>query len=50
MDGVTDVQTVVGMGTLRYKLVYQPEAPTSSFGQMILRVEDASTLERRMRR
>jgi len=46
MDGVTDVQTVVGMGTLRYKLVYQPEAPTSSFGQMILRVEDASTLER----
>ena len=46
MDGVTDVQTIVGAGTLRYKLVYQPEAPTPSFGQMILRVEDASTLER----
>ena len=45
MEGVTDVQTIVGGGTLRYKLVYQPEAPDPSFGQMILRVDEDADLE-----
>lgn len=40
-EGVTDIQTMVGGGTLRFRLVYQPEAPDSGFGQLLLRVNDS---------
>lgn len=40
MDGVTDVHTIVGAGTLRYMLVYAPEDRTASYGQLLLKVEN----------
>ena len=39
MDGIQDIQTLVGGGGLRYMLVYAPEAPTSSYGQFLLKTE-----------
>lgn len=38
--GVTDVQTLIGAGTLRYMLVYGSEANNSSYGQFLLKLED----------
>ncbi len=40
LDGVKDVQTLIGMGTLRYMLVYSPESPSSAYGQFLIKVED----------
>ncbi|MEM6635334.1 MAG: efflux RND transporter permease subunit [Pseudomonadota bacterium] len=40
LDGVTDVHTLVGGGTLRYMLVYGPEDTTPSYGQFLVRLED----------
>ncbi|MEM7220974.1 MAG: efflux RND transporter permease subunit [Pseudomonadota bacterium] len=39
LDGVTDVQTLVGGGTLRYMLVYSFESQNSSYGQLLIRVD-----------
>lgn len=39
-DGVTDVHTLVGAGTLRYTLVYAPEDPTASYGQLLLKIDE----------
>lgn len=39
-DGVKNVQTLVGMGTLRYMLVYSPESPSSAYGQLLIKVDD----------
>ncbi|MEM7016117.1 MAG: efflux RND transporter permease subunit [Pseudomonadota bacterium] len=38
--GVTDVQTLIGGGGLRYMLVYSPESTNSAYGQLLLRLED----------
>ncbi|WOE75342.1 efflux RND transporter permease subunit [Alterisphingorhabdus coralli] len=40
LDGVDTVQTLVGMGTLRYMLVYSPESPNSAYGQFLIKVEE----------
>ncbi len=37
LDGVEDVQTLIGEGALRYMLVYQANSPNSSQGQLLVR-------------
>lgn len=39
-EGVTDVHTLIGGGTLRFTLVYGPEDPTAAYGQLLLKVDD----------
>lgn len=40
LEGVTDVHTLVGAGTLRFMLVYSPEDPTAAYGQLLIKVDD----------
>jgi multidrug efflux pump subunit AcrB len=40
--GVTHVSSFVGQGALRFMLTYSPEDPNSSYGQLLVDVEDAS--------
>lgn len=37
LEGVTDVQTLIGGNTLRYKLVYDVQADTASYGQLLVK-------------
>ena len=46
LEGVADIQTLIGAGGLRYMLVYNPEARNSAFGQLLIRVEDFSEIDR----
>ncbi|WP_371194989.1 efflux RND transporter permease subunit [Glaciecola sp. SC05] len=39
VEGVTDVQTLIGKGAMRYMLVYSGEANNSSYGQFLLKTE-----------
>lgn len=48
LPGVTDVQTLVGGGALRYTLVYGPEAPNSSYGHFLIKVDDYRTIDDRI--
>jgi len=45
LEGVADIQTLIGAGGLRYMLVYNPEARNGAFGQLLIRVEDYSQIE-----
>lgn len=45
LEGVEAVQTLVGAGGLRYMLVYAPESPNASYGQILLRVDDHRRLD-----
>ncbi len=45
LEGVTDVQTLIGGGTLRYMLIYAFESQNSAYGQIIARVDDYSRVE-----
>ena len=40
LDGVVGVNTLIGAGALRYMLVYPPEAPNASYGQILLKLDD----------
>ena len=40
LEGIEGVQTLIGAGGLRYMLVYGPEAPNASYGQLLLEVDD----------
>lgn len=40
MDGIADIQTLIGKGALRYMLVYGGENANSSYGQFLLKVKD----------
>ncbi|MEO1474744.1 MAG: efflux RND transporter permease subunit [Pseudomonadota bacterium] len=44
-DGIEDVQTLIGAGTLRYMLVYSPEAENSAYGQFLLRVAEYDQID-----
>ncbi|MEM7007038.1 MAG: efflux RND transporter permease subunit [Pseudomonadota bacterium] len=44
-EGVQDVQTLIGAGTLRYMLVYSPESPNSAYGQFLLKIEDYDQID-----
>jgi multidrug efflux pump subunit AcrB len=39
-EGVVGAQTLIGAGALRYMLVYPPESQNSSYGQLLLQVEN----------
>ena len=43
-QGVTHVTRFVGQGGLRFMLTYSPEDPNSSYGQLLIDVEDGSTI------
>lgn len=45
-EGVLDVASFTGQGGLRYMLIYPPEAPNSSYGQLLLRVDDYRSIDR----
>ncbi len=40
LQGVTDVTTFVGAGSLRFLLTYSPEMPNSAYGMLLVDVED----------
>lgn len=40
LDGVTNVTGFVGRGSLRFLLTYSPEMPSSSYGQLLVGVDD----------
>ena len=40
LEGVEDVQTLIGAGGLRFMLVYGPQSANSSYGQLLLKVDD----------
>lgn len=42
--GVTHITRFVGQGGLRFMLTYSPEDPNSSYGQLLIDVDDASGL------
>ncbi len=44
-EGVEAVQTLIGAGGLRYMLVYAPESPNASYGQILVRVDDYRRLD-----
>jgi multidrug efflux pump subunit AcrB len=39
LEGVEGIQTLVAQGTLRYMLVYGPEATNSAYGQFLIKTE-----------
>ena len=43
-DNVTDITTLVGRGASRFMLTYNPEQADSSYGQLIVRVDDAEAI------
>ena len=45
IEGVNQVQTLVGAGALRYMLIYDGESGNSSYGQILLGVEDYKILD-----
>lgn len=44
-DGVENVHTLVGGGTLRYMLVYQFESQNSAYGQILVKLDDYERLD-----
>ncbi len=44
-EGIKDVQSLVGMGTLRYMLVYGPESPSSAYGQFLIKTDDYDVIK-----
>ncbi len=45
LDGVTDVQTSVGAGGLRFMLVYSPASPNGAYAQLLVKVEDYKQID-----
>ena len=45
LEGVENVHTLVGRGTLRYMLVYQFESSNSAYGQMLVKLDDYRKLD-----
>jgi multidrug efflux pump subunit AcrB len=44
LEGIQDVQTLIGKGANRYMLVYSPESNNSSYGQFLLKVENYESI------
>ena len=44
LEGVKDVQALVGQGTLRYMLVYSPESPSSAYGQLLIKTDEYESI------
>ena len=45
LEGVEAVQTLIGAGGLRHMLVYAPEAPNPSYGQILARLDDHTRID-----
>lgn len=45
LSGITTVHSLIGGGTLRYMLVYSPQSPTSSYGQILIKVEEYEMID-----
>jgi len=43
-EEVEDVSMFIGQGALRFILTYEPEQPNSSYGQLLITVQDASQI------
>lgn len=48
MDNVNAVQTLIGGGAIRYMLTYGPESLNSSYGQLLVRVDDYKKIDAMM--
>lgn len=46
LDGVEAVQATIGSGGIRYMLIYPPESPNPSYGQLLIRVDDYRSIDR----
>ena len=44
LEGVLDVQTLIGGGGLRYMLVYSPEIANSAYGQFLIKTESYESI------
>ncbi len=45
LEGVQDVHTLVGRGTLRYMLIYSFESNNSAYGQLLVKIDDYNRLD-----
>lgn len=45
LEGVENVHSVVGQGTLRFMLTYQFESPNSAYGQLLVKLDDYERLD-----
>lgn len=45
LEGVENVHTLVGRGTLRYMLVYQFESSNAAYGQLLVKLDDYRRLD-----
>lgn len=45
LQGVEAVQTLIGKGGLRYMLVYVPESPSTSYAQLLVKVQDYKMID-----
>ncbi|MGH1484663.1 MAG: efflux RND transporter permease subunit [Cellvibrionaceae bacterium] len=45
LDGVTDIQTSIGAGGIRFMLVYSPESANESYGQLLVKVDDYKKID-----
>ncbi|MEL6238898.1 MAG: efflux RND transporter permease subunit [Pseudomonadota bacterium] len=45
LEGVENVHTLVGRGTLRYMLVYSFESNNSAYGQLLVKIDDYNRLD-----
>ncbi|MEM0930071.1 MAG: efflux RND transporter permease subunit [Pseudomonadota bacterium] len=43
-EGVSYVHSMIGAGTMRYMLIYNPENPNNAFGQLIVRTENLDVI------
>ncbi|MEM6913933.1 MAG: efflux RND transporter permease subunit, partial [Pseudomonadota bacterium] len=43
-DGVAYVHSMIGAGTMRYMLIYNPENPNNAFGELIVRTESLDVI------
>lgn len=46
IDGVTDVTQIVGKGASRFTLVFSPEKPNASYGQLLVAVNDYHQIDK----
>ena len=50
LEGVAEVQTLIGGGALRFVLIYGPEADDPSYGQILAKVDDYKKIDALMPR
>lgn len=46
LEGVSNITTFVGAGAMRFMLTYNPESANSNYGQLLIDVEDYTTIKK----